>query len=207
MTGTPTTAGTSTFTVRATDSTIANGLKRRLPISQSRSPRLRPLRRSPLVVPGNGATAQPVLPTLSWTAALGATSYDVYLGTVNPPSIVASNLTGTTYVPSSALSTSTTYFWKVVAKNLGGSSPDSATWAFTTVLPPPPRVSLATPSTGATNQPLTPTLTWTAAAGATAYDVYLGTVNPPSLAASNVAGASYVPSCCPEHQHPHITGR
>ncbi len=38
-----------------------------------------------LVSPANGATAVPVSTSVTWNPSLGATSYDVYLGTSNPP--------------------------------------------------------------------------------------------------------------------------
>jgi uncharacterized repeat protein (TIGR01451 family) len=80
-----------------------------------------------LIAPANQATGIPVDATLSWSASAGATSYDVYLGTTNPPPFVVS-VTGTSY--SAALSAGQTYYWQVAAKNSGGSNP-SAIWSFT----------------------------------------------------------------------------
>ncbi|HWR35734.1 MAG TPA: putative Ig domain-containing protein [Clostridia bacterium] len=193
ITGTPTTAGTSSVTFRATDSTspTAQIADRGLSITIAPPP---PPPAASLSGPGNGATGQALVPTLVWAPVTGATGYDVYLGASNPPAPAASNVAGTSYTPGSTLGTSTLYYWKVVAKNSGGSSPDSATWSFTTVPPPPPAVSLATPANGATAQALSPTLEWSGVAEATSYDVYLGTSNPPALAAANVVGTSYTPS-------------
>ena len=140
-----------------------------------------------LAVPTNTATGQSPTPTLTWVPAARATTYDVYLGTSNPPALVATGVTGTNYLPSTALPTGTVHYWKISAKNAGGTSPDSAVWSFTTAAPPP-AVSLTGPTNGATNQPLSPTLSWAASTGATAYDVYLGTSNPPALIANNIAG-------------------
>jgi hypothetical protein len=76
---------------------------------------------------------------LKWTPIVGATSYDVYFGTVNPPTtrigtiaLDSVNLTGLIY--------STTYYWYVVPKNTGGSALgcDANITSFTTVAPPPP---------------------------------------------------------------------
>jgi len=86
-----------------------------------------------LLSPSNGATAQSVTPTLSWTSSSGATSYDLYLGTSSSPPFYA-NTGNTTYTPT--LSGATQYWWKVVAKNSGGSSPNSAMWSFTTAALP-----------------------------------------------------------------------
>ena len=58
----------------------------------------------------------------------------------------------------------------------------------------PGQVTLTSPVNGTTNQAATPTLTWTASGNATAYDLYLGSSNPPSLYAQNVAATNYVVS-------------
>ena len=82
-----------------------------------------------LVAPANGATAVLLGPTLTWTAAAGARSYDVYFGTLSTPPLVTST-TGTSYTPAT-LSLDTTYYWQIVAQNDSASS-NSATWSFTT---------------------------------------------------------------------------
>jgi hypothetical protein len=86
-----------------------------------------------LVSPANAATNVSVLPTLTWTAASGATSYDVFFGT-SPTPPLAGNTTGISFSPAtlaSPLTVNTTYFWQVVAKNNVGSTP-SAVFSFTT---------------------------------------------------------------------------
>ncbi len=143
-----------------------------------------------LAAPANASTGQSTTPTLSWTASNGATAYDVYLGTTNPPAVFAQNLSGTSLLVSTALNAGGTYFWNVVAKNSGGSAPASATWSFTTTPPVPAQVTLTSPANGAINQSTAPTLTWSASSNATAYDVYLGTSNPPGLFGSVTAGTS-----------------
>jgi hypothetical protein len=66
------------------------------------------------VVPVNQSIA------LQWTASSGATSYDLYFGTNNPP-VFKKNLTTTT--DSVRLTNyNTKYYWYVVAKNAGGSA-------------------------------------------------------------------------------------
>lgn len=85
--------------------------------------------------PTNGGTSIATPVTLTWTASAGATSYDVYFGATNPPSLVT-NTTSTSYVPT-GVSTSASYNWQVVAKNAAGSAA-SAIWSFTTAAPPPP---------------------------------------------------------------------
>ena len=64
--------------------------------------------------------------TVSWTADVDATQYDIYRSTVfgSKGSAIATNATGTTY-DDTTVSGSTHYFYTVVAKNPVGSGPDS----------------------------------------------------------------------------------
>jgi hypothetical protein len=93
-------------------------------------------------LPANGATGVTSTTTngyfVRWYAAAGATSYDVYFGTtsnppmkatVTPPSGVSGWVVGTLYQGVS-WKTKKTYYWKVVAKNAGGST-SSPVWKFT----------------------------------------------------------------------------
>jgi fibronectin type 3 domain-containing protein len=145
-----------------------------------------------LTTPANGATNISLTPSLQWNASNGATGYDVYFGTSASPALAAT-VTGTTYAPGT-LTAGKTYYWKVTAKN-AASSASSGTWTFTVsgaagaVAAP----TLASPGNGATGVSTTPALTWTAAANATAYEVYLGTTNPPALAVST-PGTTYSPA-------------
>jgi hypothetical protein len=139
--------------------------------------------------PATGATSVSLTPTLSWTAASAATSYDVYFGTSSSPAL-AGNTTSTSYSPGT-LTSNTIYYWRVVAKNSAGST-SSATWSFTTQLPVPGTPATPSPATGATGVSLTPALTWSAASSATSYDVYFGTAASPALA-GNTTGTSYTP--------------
>ena len=129
------------------------------------------------------------MPVLSWIASSGATSCDVYFGTVASPPL-ATNIGGTVYSPGS-LSAGTVYYWYVVAKNAGGSAA-SAIWSFTTQVAAPPTAVLSGPVNGATGVSPTPVFSWIGRAGATSYDVYFGTVALPPLA-TNTAGTIYSP--------------
>jgi hypothetical protein len=69
---------------------------------------------------------------LSWTAGVGATSHDVYLG-INPTPGAGDfkgNQTGTTYDPQ-ALDRRTTYYWRIDEVNSDGTTPGPV-WNFTT---------------------------------------------------------------------------
>ncbi len=139
-----------------------------------------------LVSPPNGASGVAVAPNLSWNAASGATSYDVYFGTSSPPPLVT-NTTATGYAPG-VLSAGATYYWQIAARS-GSSSAASATWSFTIGAPPAAPVPVS-PSNGATGVVVTPTLSWNAASGAASYDVYFGTSPAPPLA-TNTTATSY----------------
>jgi len=77
--------------------------------------------------PADTATAYYTL--LSWVSAR-ATKFDIYLDTVNPPvTIVVPKYNTTSYVPT--LAANTTYYWKIVAFNDGGSA-TGPVWSFTT---------------------------------------------------------------------------
>jgi FG-GAP-like repeat len=96
-----------------------------------------------LVSPDNGATGISLTPVLSWNAVTGAASYDVYFGTSPSPPLVT-NTTATTYSPN-ALPISTVYYWKVAARNQGGTVASSV-WSFTTLATPGPPISMTATS-------------------------------------------------------------
>jgi subtilisin family serine protease len=127
-----------------------------------------------LISPANNASGvSSTTVNVSWSAASGATSYKVELSTSNAfttlakPEIITSN----TSASFTALSTLTTYYWRVVASNASGAT-SSAIWSFTTALPAP---VLGSPADKATNVTRTPTLSWSAVTGAATYDVQVAT--------------------------------
>jgi hypothetical protein len=74
-----------------------------------------------------GATPGKKKITVSWTAAPGASSYNVKRSTTNggPYATVATNVTGSSYA-NGGLTTGTRYYYVVSAVNTGGESPNSA---------------------------------------------------------------------------------
>lgn len=81
--------------------------------------------------PLNQATAVLTNPSLSWTNGSNTDQTDLYFGTSNPPTQkVQSNVTSTSYQPST-LNYSTTYYWTVVNKNTVGNT-QGPVWSFTT---------------------------------------------------------------------------
>jgi uncharacterized protein (TIGR03437 family) len=82
-----------------------------------------------LLQPDDKAANAPLMTQLSWSEAQKYASYDVYFGTTFPPPFWGS-VTETTCFPA-ALGPDTTYYWKVVAKNLSGDA-SSPVRSFTT---------------------------------------------------------------------------
>jgi len=83
--------------------------------------------------PANGATGVPVNVTLSWSCSDpdGDTlTYDVYFGQTSTPPLVKSGHNLTSYSPGT-LEYSTTYYWKIVAKDSGGKVTEGPVWHFT----------------------------------------------------------------------------
>lgn len=123
--------------------------------------------------------------TFSWNAAPGATSYDFYIGTANPPTTLFDNYGGTSVSLSGG--NNTTYYWYVVPRNAAGAATGcaSSVTSFTTGAPPPAPGCAATmtPANGATNvtSPY-PTFSWNAVTNSTSYIFYFGTSsNPDSI--------------------------
>jgi hypothetical protein len=79
---------------------------------------------------GGGAVS-----SISWGASAGATSYDVYFGAGSVPGSVTATVLTNSYT-TGALAASTTYFWRIVAKNACGNAITSATFSLTTAASP-----------------------------------------------------------------------
>lgn len=92
------------------------------------------------LVPVNGSTTVvPGTVTFSWDAPTTgdpATSYDLYYGlTAGNATILVGNFT-TTSTPINITGYNTTFYWKVVPKNVGGSAVGCSESSFTTIAPP-----------------------------------------------------------------------
>jgi GEVED domain/Secretion system C-terminal sorting domain len=83
------------------------------------------------LIPLAAATGVDRNPVLTWTASVGATSYDVYLDTVAGTTFSA-NVTTTTYTPVGLLPAATLHFWKVVPRNGNGPAVGCVAQSFTT---------------------------------------------------------------------------
>jgi hypothetical protein len=130
--------------------------------------------------PANGASSVSIPVALSWGAASGATAYQYCVSTSTgtcPGNSWTSTGTQTTATVSS-LAAGTPYYWQVQAYVSGAwVNADSGTWWSFTTQAAPALFNKLTPSTGATGQTDPVTLTWSAASGATAYQVCVTTTS------------------------------
>jgi len=143
--------------------------------------------------PPTGLTAKPgnARVSLSWTASLGATSYNIYRGTnaYGESTIpIATSISGTTYV-NTGLTNGVTYYYRIAAFNRSGNSAEGNQAAATPVATP------ATP-TNLTAKPgnAVVTVSWSGSSGATSYDVYRGTTSygqSTTPIATGITGTSY----------------
>ncbi len=134
--------------------------------------------------PSNGAGSVSINQDLSWSAASGAASYNVYFGTSS--SLGAGQLLGNQAGTSRDVGTmafSATYYWRIDAVNASGTTTGS-TWSFTTEADtpaPPGQPGSPTPSNNATSVSIDQDLAWSSASGATSYAVYFGETTSPAF--------------------------
>jgi len=132
-----------------------------------------------LLSPANGATSQPVDPTLDWEAADRADSYNVLVSANESFSEVVVDMEGVsdgTSLQAEGLDNATTYWWKVRAVNNSGYT-ESETRSFSTVEAALEQPQLVDPADGATDLPTTLTLSWNSVDGANSYRMQLATNN------------------------------
>lgn len=90
-----------------------------------------------LISVADGATDIGLEPQLKWEAATDPdgdqVTYQVYLDAQNPPQTsIVNNLDVNTFTVDEALSPATTYYWKVIAKDINGKTTESDVSSFTT---------------------------------------------------------------------------
>jgi PKD repeat protein len=98
------------------------------------------------VNPTDGQANVLVTSNLQWAEVTGATGYNLYFGTNNPPTnlVNGTNLGNvTTYAPSGNLNYSTTYYWKIAPYNANGSAIGCSVWSFSTEASPNTSVQLS----------------------------------------------------------------
>jgi|GEM_PF-1914093 len=132
-----------------------------------------------LIGPLNGATNLPPSTLLSWIMSSGATSYTLQVSKDNLFSSYFINQSGiiNTSQQISGLDYSTTYFWRVNAANIFGTSDWSPVRSFATQPPPPQPPLLSSPANGAINLSCSTLLLWNVSIGATSYTLQVSTSN------------------------------
>ena len=130
-----------------------------------------------LLTPADNATDQPVSQSFTWSAGTRAESYTIQVSDESGFSTTVTSQGGITATTASidALANSTQYFWRVRSDNPGGDAWSSVR-SFTTILAPPAAPSLSSPANGATDQPLSLSLTWNSSATAETYILSVSTV-------------------------------
>ena len=154
------------------------------------------------LTPANESNNVDITSTLSWVCSdpdSDTLMYDIYFGTSSTPPLVKEDFSDTTYNPGRLLY-STTYYWKIVAKDGRGGETHSMVWSFTTGPEPntvPSKPRNPAPTNGSTNIDITsPTLFWVCNdpdGDPLTYDIYFGTNPNPTLKVSNQAGTTYNP--------------
>jgi fibronectin type 3 domain-containing protein len=112
---------------------------------------------------------------VTWTASAGAASYNIFRGKTpggEGSTPYASGVTGTTFVDSgAATSPGYSYYYEVVAINVGGQSAASTEVFFATPLPAPTTLTAVIRPSGNVS------LSWSISAGATSYNVYRASIS------------------------------
>lgn len=139
---------------------------------------------------------------LSWTSDdpewFDTVFYDVYFEANDPTPdvLVSSSQTENQYDPG-ILPFTTTYYWKIVARDNHGATNEGPIWQFTTRGNTPPNIpSNPLPSNGATGVYINSDLEWTGGDpenDPVTYDVYFGTTSSPPMIAANISDPEYDP--------------
>jgi hypothetical protein len=123
-------------------------------------------------------------------------TFDVYLGTTNPPPLVATTMS-TSYAFDPWLDFDTTYYWRIVARDRWGHEVSSSTWLFATTQEnyPPAAPTATFPQDGVADIPVAgTTLQWSCSdpeGQAMTYHVHLGVTATPPRVESNTANTTF----------------
>jgi hypothetical protein len=162
-------SGTGSYTV--TNPGVYNKLKMTLNYIEILPPPPAPV----LVSPANGAVNVLTNVTFKWNKSQYASFYRLLVSKNSLfTQIVLNDSTITdTMKYVTGLENNIKYYWRVIARNSFGVSPNSMTFNFTTVPPVPAVPTLWTPANNAVKQPLAVTLGWSPVTLATVYHVQL----------------------------------
>ena len=124
-----------------------------------------------LFSPVDGARNVPITPALAWNGPTGTVFYRVQVATNASFSAIVFDDSAVTLPTRSVgpLAYNTLYYWRVRAKNDGGTTAYSDPWSFLTTVAPASIPTLVTPVDSEINVSLGPTLRWNASDNATSY--------------------------------------
>jgi len=132
-----------------------------------------------MIAPANASTGLPLTPAFSWNTSVGAASYTLQVATdVGFTSLVINQagITSTAFTPSTPLTASTPYFWRVIAVSTTSVTATGAPFAFTTAAAAPPNtVTLVSPSNASTGVSRTPLFSWTSTGSPATYTLQVST--------------------------------
>ncbi len=130
-----------------------------------------------IVSPKDSATGAPTTLTLIWNSAGGAASYFVQVAsdTGFTGIVTADSTLGDTAKLVTGLSNNQTYYWRIRSQNPGGVSAWTAMKSFTTIVAAPVAPTLNSPASGAVNQQLSLTLSWSTVSNASTYYLQVAT--------------------------------
>lgn len=130
-----------------------------------------------LDLPPNGSENNPTTLELRWNLSTGTTTYrlQVSMNSAFSTTIVDDSTITAIFHQVGPLAHDTTYYWRVRAKNIGGTSAWSSVWSFKTVIEAPSVPILALPLDGSENLDTTLTLNWNPSTGATTYRLQVST--------------------------------
>ncbi len=150
------------------------------------------------MTPDDGEVAL-ATPTLTWSAAQGATSYTVKVSThkdLSSPVINESGITGTSYTVGTALTNGQKYYWQVTAVNSSGSRTVSNHGVYSFLVGPntgvPGQFGPYLPSANAPNESVTPRFLWSRAYNAASYRLIVSTNSDLSSPVINQSGITTI---------------
>jgi hypothetical protein len=151
--------------------------------------------------PTNGETGVDIYADLFWNCTDpngDPLTYDVYLGTSNPPPLISPGQSANTYNPTEPFNYGITYYWKIVAFDDHQASTPGPVWSFTSWSNTPPNTPIySDPTNGETDVDANANLYWNCTdpdGNPLTYNVYFDTLNPPTnLASNNQTGNTFDP--------------
>jgi len=129
--------------------------------------------------PNDASTNVSVNADLDWGNCSNATFYQVYFDTDSSPSTLIGSPNDSS-LALSPLASSTTYYWKVVARNSCGDATNGSIWSFTTECANLSTPAYTSPANASTGVSVNVDLDWENCAGASYYQVYFSTSPSPS---------------------------